>query len=55
MVYPMFYLDEDNYEDYRNSLKEIQDQADNERIFVGSGEDAVIAWEKCNGQVNCQA
>lgn len=48
MVYPMFYLDEDNYEDYNKSLREVQEAADKERIFVGSGEDAQHCWEKAN-------
>jgi len=49
MLFPKFYLDEDNYEDYRKSLQEVQEQAENERVFVGSGEDANICWEHANG------
>jgi hypothetical protein len=49
MLFPKFYLDEDNYEDYRRkSLQEVQEQIENERIFVGSGEDAPTAWERAS-------
>jgi hypothetical protein len=48
-MYPAFFLDEDNYEDYHKSLQEIQVEVDKGRIFIGSGEDAPIAWEHVNG------
>lgn len=50
MLFPAFYMDEDNYEDYRNLLTEIQTETNKERIFVGSGEDANHAWEQSNGK-----
>lgn len=45
MIYPAFFHDEDNYETYQQSLREIQDAEENVRTFIGSGCDAREAWE----------
>lgn len=49
MIYPAMYLDEDNYEEFNKELSEIRSAEINSPIFIGSGEDAPICWEKQNG------
>lgn len=44
MVYPMVYMDEDNYEDCQQLLSAIGPDEASERVFIGSGCDAPEAW-----------